>query len=95
MNTREVVQAAELVVVRNSINKGYQVGPPPDTQVFAALTIKASRSLYGDTLTDAACAEELKNCITKGVWECLDPKYKPRGAIPSKMFLTPKKLPNG
>ena len=94
-HTREVEQAEELVAVRNSINKGYQVGPPPDTQIFAALTIKASRALYGDALTDAACAEELQNCITKGVWECLDPKYNPKGAIPSKMFLTPKKLPNG
>lgn len=94
-HTREVEQAEELVAVRNFINKGYQVGPPPDTQIFAALTIKASRALYGDALTDAACADELQNCITKGVWECLDPKYNPKGAIPSKMFLTPKKLPNG
>ena len=78
-----------------SINEGYHVGPPPDEQIFAALTIKASRALYGDALTEAACIEELQNCITKGVWECLDPDHNPLGAIPSKMFLTPKKLPNG
>ena len=74
---REIEQAEELVAVRNSINEGYQVGPPPDEQIFAALTIKASRALYGDVLTDAACIEELQNCITKGVWECLDLDYNP------------------
>ena len=44
---REVGQAEELVAVKNSINEGYHVGPPPDEQICAALTIKASRALYG------------------------------------------------
>ena len=65
------------------------------TACQTALIIKASRALYGDALTEAACIEELQNCITKGVWECLDPDHNPRGAIPSKMFLTPKNLPTG
>jgi hypothetical protein len=30
----------------------------------------------------------------KGAWECLDPSHKGK-FIPSKMFLTPKKLPSG
>jgi hypothetical protein len=37
----------------------------------------------------AASTEELQNCIQKGVWECLDPDYPLKHAIPSKMF------PNG
>ena len=65
------------------------------TACQTALTIKASRALDGDALTEAACIEELQSCITKGVWECLDPNHNPRGAIPLKMFLTPKELSNG
>ena len=94
---RAITQAAELVEARNSMNSGYSL--PNTTQerhsIYSALTIKEARTLYGDSLIDAASIEELKTCIQKEVWECLDPDYPLRNAIPSKMFLTPKKLPNG
>ena len=34
-------------------------------------------------------------CIQKDVWEYLEPTYVTKGAIPSRMFFTQKKLPNG
>jgi Reverse transcriptase (RNA-dependent DNA polymerase) len=89
-------RAAELIDIRNSINSGYNLrSQTAERQVFSALTKKAARTLYGDNLVDAASVEELKNCIQKEVWAYLDPEYTPRSPIPSKMFLTPKKLPNG
>jgi hypothetical protein len=95
-SNRAISQAAELVEVRNTINSGYHLqNPTEERHVFSALTMKEARRLYGDTLIDAASTEELQNCIQKGVWECLDPDYPLKHAIPSKMFLTPKKLPNG
>ena len=63
--------------------------------IFSALTMKEARSLYGDALIDAASTEEVQTCIQKGVWECLGPNHPLIGAISSKMFLAPKKLPNG
>jgi hypothetical protein len=57
--------------------------------------MKEARSLYGNALIDAASTEELQTCIQKGVWECLEPSHPLEGALPSKMFLSPKKLPNG
>lgn len=87
---RALTQAKELVELRNSINQGYSLhNALPERRIFTALTMKEARSLYGDALVDAASMEELKNCIQKDVWECLDPQYKPIGAIPSKIFLTP------
>jgi Reverse transcriptase (RNA-dependent DNA polymerase) len=91
-----ITQAAELVEARNSMNGGYNLpSPVEERHIFTALTMKDARRLYGDTLIDAASIEELQNCIQKGVWECLEPDYPLTSAIPSKMFLTPKKLPNG
>ena len=91
-----ITQAAELVEARNSMNGGYNLpSPVEERHIFAALTMKDARRLYGDTLIDAASIEELQNCIQKGLWECLEPDYPLTSAIPSKMFLTPKKLPNG
>jgi hypothetical protein len=96
ISSRAISQAAELVEVRNSMNSGYHLqNPTEERHIFSALTMKEARTLYGDTLIDAASTEELQNCIQKGVWECLQPDYPIKGAIPSKMFLTPKKLPNG
>jgi Reverse transcriptase (RNA-dependent DNA polymerase) len=54
-----------------------------------------ARNVYGNELADKATRDELITCIEKDVWECLDPSYIARGAIPSRMFLTPKTLPNG
>ena len=57
--------------------------------------MKEAKSLYGDALIKAASPEELQTCIQKGVWEFLEPNHPLKGTIPSKMFLTSKKLPNG
>jgi hypothetical protein len=69
--------------------------PTPERHVFSALTTKDARALYGDTLIKEASIAEINNCIEKDVWECMDPFFHAKGVIPSKMFLTPKKLPNG
>ena len=95
-NERAQTQAAELVDLRNTMNNGYNLRTSTqERHVFTALTLKAARQIYGTDLADDACTEELNHCIKQQVWECLDPLYKTKGAIPSKMFLTPKKLPNG
>ena len=54
-----------------------------------------AKLLYGEDRADAATIEELKNCIEKDVWDFLPKDYKSSSVIPSKMFLTPKKKPNG
>jgi hypothetical protein len=64
-------------------------------QVLATLSIKSARKIYGKEISDKATTEELQTCIQKDVWEYLDPTYATKNAIPSRMFLTPKSLPNG
>jgi hypothetical protein len=81
---RMISQAAELVELRNTT---------PVHEIFATLTTHEARKLYGDKLIDDASIEELNNCMHKGAWECLDPSRKGK-FIPSKMLLTPKKLPS-
>lgn len=66
-----------------------------DTQVLATLSIKSARKIYGKEISDKATIDELQTCIQKDVWEYLDPTYVTKNAIPSRMFLTPKTLPNG
>ena len=63
--------------------------------MFAALSIKETNILYGAGVTNAAIVEELMNCIKKEVFKFQSPNYTAKSTIPSKMFLTPKKLPNG
>ena len=93
---RTETQAAELVDVRNSINKGYNLrASTRGKHVYSTFSIKAARKIYGKELSDKATDEELRMCIQKDVWEYLEPTYVTKGAIPSQMFLTPKKLPNG
>ena len=45
-------------------------------------------------MTDAAVLEELRNLIKTDVFKFLDPANSVKSVIPSKMFLTPKKLLN-
>jgi Reverse transcriptase (RNA-dependent DNA polymerase) len=58
------------------------------------MSTQEARRLYGEKLVDDATIEELNNCMHKGAWECLPPSHKGK-FLPSKMFLTPKKLPSG
>jgi hypothetical protein len=51
--------------------------------------------MCGKELSNKATTDELITCIQKDVWERLDPTYVTQNAIPSRMFLTPKTLPNG
>ena len=73
----------------------------PDTidqhveDIYAVLTMNEAKLLYGEDRANAATIEELKNCIEKDVWDFLPKDYKSSSVIPSKMFLTPKKKPNG
>jgi hypothetical protein len=65
---RAISQAAELVEVHNRINSGYHLqNPTEERHVFSALTIKEARTLYGDTLIDAASTED---CRTASRKEC-------------------------
>jgi Reverse transcriptase (RNA-dependent DNA polymerase) len=92
---RATDQASELIQLRNSINSGYNLAQPVEQQeIFAAMSTQEARRLYGEKLVDDASIEELNNCMHKGAWECLPPSHKGK-FIPSKMFLTPKKLPSG
>jgi hypothetical protein len=64
-------------------------------QVLATLSIKSARKIYSKEISNKAATEELQTCIQKDVWEYLDHTYVTKNAIPSRMFLTPKSLPNG
>jgi hypothetical protein len=82
--------------LRNAINAGYNLRPSTlEKHIMVTLSIKESKSLYGEALTDAAVMEELENCVRKQVFEFQHPTYRTTSQIPSKMFLTPKKLPDG
>ena len=87
-------QALELVNARNN-NKYELRRSTVEQHIYSTLSIKAARKIYGKELSDKATRDELMTCIQKDVWECLDPTYITKNAIPSKMFLTPKTLPNG
>lgn len=85
----------ELVAMRGSYAEGNETMKGHYARIFSALSMKEASSLYGEQLVRAASVEELKNCIDKKVWDFLDPEAYIKGVIPSKMFLTPKKKPNG
>ena len=86
----------EITQLKKSINSGYNLRKSTtDRQIFASLSIREASDLYGIEVTNAAVIEELKNCIKKEVFEFQHPRYKPAPKVPSKMFLTPKKLPSG
>lgn len=86
----------EITQLKNTINSGYNLRKSTtDRHVFASLSIKEASDLYGIEVTNEAVIEELKNCIKKEVFEFQHPWYKATSKIPSKMFLTPKKLPSG
>jgi Reverse transcriptase (RNA-dependent DNA polymerase) len=91
---RAISQAEELVDARDTPKYNFRTSTTRK-HVYSTLSIKAARNLYGHELADKATRDELITCIEKDVWECLDPSYVVRGAIPSRMFLTPKTLPNG
>ena len=81
--------------VRNSINKGYNLRTSTrDKHVYSTFFIKAARKVFGKELSGKATDEELRMCIQKDVWEYLEPTYVTKGAIPSRMLLTPKKSPH-
>lgn len=83
-------------LTRNDINPGYNFRKSTqERHVYAALTIKSATSQYGAEVTDRAVVKELKNLIKKEVFEFVRELSKINTAIPSKMILTPKKLPNG
>ena len=92
----DALQTEDDIVARNAFNNGYNLRKTTtDQHVYATLSIKEARRLYGDEVADAAIVEEIQNCIKKDVFEFQHREYKTRSQIPSKMFLTPKKLPNG
>jgi Reverse transcriptase (RNA-dependent DNA polymerase) len=75
---------SEVTLLRNEMNNGYNLRKSTMVKhVYATLNVKTASSLFGGGVT-----LELNHCLTKGVFTGLSP-------IPSKMFLTPKKLPSG
>ena len=59
------------------------------------LSCKEAEVIYGPQAVREAGFTELRNCIDKGVWECLPPYSKLSEPIPSKLFFTPKMSPTG
>ena len=102
IESEEVVQtvdadtAAGVAQMRNNMNNGYNLRKSTNIQhVYSAMTIKAAASEYGEATVTDAVMQELKHCVSKQVFKGMDPTDNAYGAIPSKMFLTPKKLPSG
>ena len=93
----QTLQSAEdLKSARNEMNRGYNFRQSTvDRHVYATLTIREAATQFGNEATDKAVLEELRNLIKKEVFEFIDPSKNAKSIIPSKMFLTPKKLPNG
>ena len=58
---------------------------------FSAMSTADARLTFGIEATRTANMEELKNCLRKQVWEPIHAKR----ALPSKMIVKEKKLPNG
>ena len=86
----------DLKAARNEMNQGYNFRQSTvERHVYATLTICEAATQFGNEVTDTAVLEELRNLIKKDVFEFLDPAHSVKSVIPSKMFLTPKKLPNG
>ena len=63
--------------------------------MYPALTINDAASQFGAEVTDSAVVEELQNLMKKDIFEFVTASSTIKSAIPSKMILTPKKLPNG
>ncbi len=88
--------ASEVAQMRNELNKGYNLRKSTKVQhVYAALTIKAATATYGEAIVRDTVILELTHCVSKRVFKGLSPSDHAHGAIPSKMFLTAKKLPSG
>ena len=82
--------------MRNDMNSGYNLRKSTNIQhVYSAMTIKAAASEYGQAIVTDAVTLELKHCISKHVFKGMGPSDNAYGSIPSKMFLTPKRLPSG
>ena len=87
---------AEVTQMRNALNTGYNLRQSTVIKhVYATLTIKAASSLFGEDVIKEAVTLELTHCVSKGVFKGLMASESTESAIPSKMFLTPKKLPSG
>lgn len=86
----------EVTQMRNALNTGYNLRQSTVIKhVYATLTIKAASSLFGEDVIKEAVPLELTHCVSKGVFKGLMASESTESAIPSKMFLTPKKLPSG
>ena len=87
---------SEVTLMRNEMNNGYDLRKFTMVKhVYATLTIKTAATVYGENIVKDAITVELMHCITKEVIKGLSPTENTRDAIPSKMFLTLKKLPSG
>jgi hypothetical protein len=87
---------SEVTLLRNEMNNGYNLRKSTMVKhVYATLNVKTASSLFGGGVVKDAVTLELTHCLTKGVFMGLSPTESAQDAIPSKMFLTPKKLPSG
>jgi hypothetical protein len=87
---------SEVILLRNEMNNGYNLRKSTMVKhVYATLNVKTASSLFGGGVVKDAVTLELTHCLTKGVFMGRSPTESARDAIPSTMFLTPKKLPSG
>ena len=62
----DALQTEDEIVARNAFNDGHNLRKTTtDQHVYATLSIKEARRLYGDKVADAAIVEEIQNCIKK------------------------------
>jgi hypothetical protein len=93
-DSEEINIAEQLTAVRQTQRYNFR-SSTTDKHVYAVLSYKEAEVIYGPQAVREAGFTELRNCIDKGVWECLSPLSKLAKPIPSKLFLTPKISPSG
>ena len=78
----DALQTEDDIVARNAFNNGYNLRKTTtDQHIYATLSLKEARRLYGDEVADAAIVEEIQNCVKKDVFEFQHREYKTRSQI--------------
>jgi hypothetical protein len=93
-DSEEINIAEQLTAVRQTQRYNLR-SSTAEKHVYSVLSYKEAEVIYGPEAVREAGFNELRNCIDKGVWECLPPSSRLVKPIPSKLFLTPKTSPSG
>lgn len=84
-------QATGLTAIRDSHRYNLR-SSSTRMDIFSALTLAEAKQKYGAPATKASYVEEIKNCLNKQVWT---PIMTSKKALPSKMIIKAKTLPDG